>query len=526
MQTRMRHVATSLALVAVAMLGACGDSTPTDSNGGNGGSIDSLQVFDVVMRPQAIQRASSLAGSSENPVGAVYYLTAFFAGGAREAKFEWQVPDSLGTIKPSSDQLSLTAPAVVLLNHGHTPLGFYDIAVTGTSAGMSRTVRRRFAATEANWMKHRRTNVTDPEKPPENLISYPTFSPEGDEIYYIAWPNDLAVDIFSIRANTRLDGPQQLPRERVFQPPPGVDFAQASEAQELAPDFSPPALERNEVLFSSQMDLEHDNRGTGQVAPFNLWVVRRADLTEARARPLTFDSTEVVFPGPPPILRHYAFDYLMPRWDPSPTEPVQDARIAFLADLDDGFGLNIWVAELRDNQTSTVARSDTLVGYERVTDGGSITSFDWHPQGEYIYYTNVGDKGAVIKLHLGTQTDEIIRFAQDPAIETVNSISVYFDDTDGTTLLAFEGVSENQVHLFVYNENDGELTRLNRFAFPLSLRLFPRWHRDRREIVFVSDYSVAAWASGVDPLPEGDPNFGGHRRTAAPSVWTIRLESP
>jgi Tol biopolymer transport system component len=105
-------------------------------------------------------------------------------------------------------------------------------------------------------------------------------------------------------------------------------------------------------------------------------------------------------------------------------------------------------------------------------------------------------------------------------IEGINSISVF---DDGETLLAFEAKSENVVHLYVYNENDRQLTRINRFGFPASLRLFPRWHRDRREIAFVCDYSVAAWASGVDPLPGSSPNFDGHRRTATPSVWTIRL---
>ena len=521
---RLRHAVASLALCGLGFLGACGGESVVDPGNGNGGgpiNLGPLALFDIGLRPQAIQRASSLAGTTPNPVGAAYFLTAFFQGGKTDATFDWSVPAALGSLQPNTDQLSVNSATVTVVNDGRTPLGFYDVSVSGTSAGVTSAVGRRFAVVETNWMKHRRTGISDPNKPPEDLVSFPIYAPRSDgtdQIFYVSWPNDDAVNIFGIEADRPLDASAQQPRNQIFRPPSSLDPNAASQAKDLAPDLSPDALGRNEILFSSEMDVHAAQRATTvqPTTPFSLWVVRRHDaLNDFTARVLTYDSTFASTGG---LLKFYSFNFLTPRWDRSPTGPVQDARIGFRANMDPS-GLNVWLADLRDINMD--ARSDTLVNYRRLTDRGSVNSFDWHPNGQFIYYTSGLEKRSVIRIDVQSGAEEIINFTfQDSLIENVTSISVF---DDGVTLLAFEALSENRLHLYVYNESDQELTRLNRFAFPISHRLFPRWHPTRREIVFVSDYSIAAWIPGVDPTPVGNPTFAGQRRTTLPSVWTVRL---
>jgi hypothetical protein len=294
-----------------------------------------------------------------------------------------------------------------------------------------------------------------------------------------------------------------------------LNALQVATAADGATDLCPVALGRDEILFSSQMD-PHVGRRPGTVSPttpLSLWVVKRPDLlNDFVAKPLTFDSTFAGLGGRP---QYYSRDYVQVRWDPSPTAPAEVARIGFITDLD-GVGANVWLADLLDVDADT--RSDTLVNYRPLTDVGGVSSFDWHTSGQTVYFTADGElakvdvaSGTVTPLPL-TQHDELLA-----DIDFVTA----FDDGSGT-LLAFQGSAENRTHLFVYEEATDTLVRVSPFPFGVTQDLFPRWHPDRKELIFVSDYSVAAW-NQRDVPPVGNPDFAGWRRTQFPSVWTLRL---
>lgn len=536
MKIWMRLFRSVVPILVGASLASCGGDTPVDpGNGGNGGGpgdLGPLRLFQVAVRPQVFERASTLAGSTPNPVGVNYFLSVFFTGGATDRSVEWDVPTELGVMIPNTDQLDLSAATVTVKNDGRTPLGFYDITATGTSAGVTSSASGRFAVAEANWMKHERTAISDPEKPPDDLISYPTYAPRpdgGDDILYVAWPNDDAVNLMSIVADRRLDQAAVPPRTGLFRVPSSVTSnPNSGVAADLAPDASPVALGRDEIIFSSEMDIAWQERigsTNRNEIPLNLWIVRRPDQVNTFiARPITFDSS---FASVGTTRRHYAFDYTRPRWDRSPTGWPQDARIGFLGEKFDPAEpnnferkiVNLFTAVLRDLDGN--ATSDTLVEYRQITDVGSINSFDWHPNGQYLYYTTGVAQRSIFKVDVNSRAEEEFTFTSgDSLIERITNVSVF--DDKGSTLLAFEATSENFVHLYVYHEDDDKLVRVNRYPYSVAHTLFPRWHPVRREIVFVSDYGVAAW-SNFDPTPIGNPDFEGRRRTVWPSVWTIRL---
>ncbi|UCE02488.1 MAG: hypothetical protein JSW67_14795 [Candidatus Latescibacterota bacterium] len=546
MRISIRRAAQLVVLASLFLLNACSEETPVappengGGNGGGGGSQGPLNVFEIALRPQAVWRASSLAGDTPNPQLAQYYLSAFFEGGGTDARFEWQVDPQFGTLLPKTAQLETDAATVQIDNPGNTPLGFYEISVTGFSGADSSQLARTFAVVELNWQKHRRTRITNPNDPPEDLVLYPMFAPKpgpggGDEIFFTSFPNTAAVNIWSIQADQPLASASQEPKTTNFQWPTGplgiecfqvtpdsgacvtlrLNPLQVATAADGATDLSPPDLGRDEILFSSEMD-PHVGRRPGTVSPttpLSLWVVKRPDLlNDFVARPLTFDSTFAGLGGRP---QYYSFDFLQARWDPSPTAPSEVARIGFITDLD-GVSANVWLADLLDVDAD--ARSDTLVNYRSLTDVGSVTSFDWHPEGHTVYFTTAGElakvdvaSGAVTPLPL-TQHDELLA--------DIDFVTV-FDDGSGT-LLAFQGSAENRTHLFVYEETSDTLVRVSPFPFGVTRNLFPRWHPQRKELAFVSDYSVAAW-NQRDVPPVGNPDFAGWRRTQFPSVWTLRL---
>lgn len=531
--------------MSLVLLHACGEDTPTvppgGGNGGNGsnGDLGPLRVFEISLRPQSIWRASSLSGNIPNPQLSEYYLTAFFSGGRADARFLWAVDPAFGTLIPKTSELGLEAATVQLDNDGLTPLGFYEISVTGISQPDTSRRSQRFAVVETNWQKHVRTRITNPNDPPDDLVLYPVFAPKsggGDEIFFVSFPNAAAVNIWSIQADQMLAAAPQQPKRTNFRVPAPqdtlglecfrvtpdstacvrlwIDPSQAAEAEDQAPDLSPPGLGRNEILFSSKMD-PHITRRPGTVSPrtpFSLWVVRRPDvLNDFVARPLTFDSTFAGLGGRP---QYFSIDYLQPRWDPSEDAATEAARIGFIADLDDT-GANVWLADLLDRDMDS--RSDTLVNYRRLTETGNVTSFDWHPLGHTIYFTAAGNLASIPSS--GGDPIPISLVHHDSSLADLDYVSVY-DDGSGV-FLALQGSAENRTHLYVYEEAIDSLVRVSPFSFGVTRNLFPRWHPNRKELVYVSDYSVGLWINDVPPV--GNPDFAGWRRTQFPSVWTLRL---
>jgi hypothetical protein len=529
-------------LAALVLAAGCGeeDVTGTDGGGGNGNHNQGpLTVFDIALRPQAITRGSSLAGPIPNPSLGTYYLTAFYRGGTADAVFTWDPDPALGTVEPKTITLGTTDAPVQLHNDGLTPLGLYPIRVTGTSNGVSSSFQRQFAVVEHNWMKHERTTISNPNDPPASLVLDPVYAPRpdgGDDILFVVFPNAAAVDLWSIQADRPYLEAAQAPVTSLFLPPTcdtptpcdcttshcdapcpfgTIDAQRRPPPQEFGPDLSPAALGRDEILFASEMDVHFQLRACARnkdAVPFSLWVVKRPTfLNTFRARVLTIDVRYDSLGGS----YYRAWNYQQPRWDPSATAGPA-ARIAFISDR--GRARDIWLADLMDMNGD--GQSDSLMNFRELTHVGGVTSFDWHPNGQSLYFIKDGVDAIQ---HVGVDGSSManLTFARhDSLITGFASVSVFARES---TLLTFEASSENRVNLYLYDEAQDNLVRLNPFGFPVTQHLFPRWHPTRKEIVYVSDYSVARWVQG-DPSPVGSPSFLGQLRTQYPSVWTVRLE--
>lgn len=525
-------------LAGLALVGCGSDTVAPPSNGGDGGGpVESgpLGLFEVFLRPYVIQRGSSLAGTLPNPQQSNYALTVFYRGGQPGAQFDWAFDTALGEIIPKTLQLTENSASITIVNDGQTPLGFYDVTVQGRSGDETSSTQGRVAVVELNWMKHQRPTITNPSDPPLDLSLNPTFVPDpgGDLIYFIGSPSKQSVNLWSIRANQRLDQSPQEPRRDLFIAPTTlstacqgtVDPNQGSHAEEREPDLAPETNGRGEILFASQMDsqfAERQQARNNESFPYNIWVVKKPQaLNQYCAKQLTFDASFDSLGG----VYYRVWAHRQPRWDPS-AMPGQDVRIAFISNRGPGgdasvaHGTNLWLGDLRDNNSD--GTSDELVNLRRVTTEGGVISFDWTSDGQSIYFLRAG-KAFIYRLQVETQAVEPISLADiDSELEDLRFISVFRGDSN---LLTFQGASEGRVFLYVYDLASQSLVRVTPYSFQMGKNLFPRWHPTRREIVFVNDYTVARWVPR-DEHPITSPVVDSMLRTLYPSVWTIRLEEP
>jgi hypothetical protein len=414
---------------------------------------------------------------------------------------------------------------VTLLNGGNTPLGFYDITVTGTSGGKSSTMTRRMAAIENSWQKHVRVTYLNLLEPPPSLVRSPIFAPTatGDEILYVEAPNATGVNLRRITAFTSLGAGQAQAPRNVFRPPGTINGNQSLTAEDKLPDLSPLALGQDQLLFSSQMDPDfgprcpNPNNCTKKI-PLRIWTVRRpSGLNDFEARVMTRDST-FFFAGND---QFYAFDFLQPRWDPTATG--YPARIAYISDMVLGgqatSAKDVWLADLVDTDGDN--RPDDLINHEQLTTFGNVVDFDWHPNGQSLYVSGTPKSIRVVSVASGTVEREIAFALQDSLMQGPRSISV-FQRPGEHTLIAFQGTSENLTHLYVYDEEDDMLTRVTPFPFPLTATLFPSWHPSKKWLTYACDYSVLAWSTDTPPF--GNPDFEYQPRTAFPSAWVMKFE--
>ncbi|HZL84856.1 MAG TPA: hypothetical protein VFD07_05695 [Candidatus Krumholzibacteria bacterium] len=516
-------------------IAGCGsDPAAPPGNGGNGGGGGGgpIDVFDIFLRPYVIERGSSLADGLPSPQQAQYALTAFYNGGEVGATFSWGLDPRLGVILPKTIELATNSVTISLLNPGDTPIGFYDISVDASSGGLQSSMTKRFAVVELNWMKHERATITNPAEPPVDLELDPVFVPRptGEMIYFSGAPSRNSVSLWAIVPDRSFASPPEPAETALFRIPfcdlepcaiGQVNSEQARTADEREPDPSPATLGRDELLFASQMDPQYYDRLTTQVDdvfPFNLWVVKQQTGVPAVAKALTFDvkSTGAVE-------RYAVHQHRQPRWDPSSVAgPGQAARIAFISNRGPdpmvSYPARLWLADLLDSNSDGV--SDTLVNMNAITEE-AVSSFDWTPDGQFIYFLRGGSTVYRLNVANPTQVEEIDVGVYDPELGNLGFISVFRGDAN---LLAFQGTSENRVYLYVLDRSANSLVRITPYEFATGRNLFPRWHPTRREVVFVCDYTVARWLNGGDVYPLGNPGFAGQIRTLYPSVWTVRLQ--
>ena len=518
-----RFFACLILLGVVVLESGCGSDTPTSNTGTGGGGtpvLGDIDIFDIFLRPRSIQRAPKADGLP-NPHLSVHYLTAFFTGGVEKPVFTWQMNAALGELGAKSEGLGTDEASVTLLNGGSTPLGFYDITVSGTSGGKSSSITRRIAAVENTWQKHLRAEYDNPQDPPVSLVLFPIFAPgaASDEIIYIEAPSEIAVNMRRIEAFRSLNAAAQSPRT-VFVPPSSINGNQSLRAIELTPDLSPVAMGQADLLFSSQLDPDFSRRcptpNCNKPIPLRIWTVKRpAGIVENEAKVLTQDST-YMFVGQEFF---YAFDFFQPRWDPTATG--YPARIAYISDLAGDGAANIWLADLVD--TNGDSKPDDLINHRQLTTFGRVNDFDWHPNGQSLYVG--GDPKNILKVSVanGVVEESIGFLEQDSLLVNPTWINV-FQRAGEHTLIAFQGNSENLTHLYVYDEEDDMLTRVTPFPFPVNTTLFPSWHPTKKWLTYSSDYSVNAWSDQLDPLPLINQNFERQPRTAYPSVWVMKFE--
>jgi hypothetical protein len=510
-------------LVVLVLLGGCGSESPTSPGDGGGGSAKHLSVFEIYLRPRAIMRPPVVDGLP-NPQLTHYFLSAFFEGGVGEPRFDWSAVGSLGlgTIIPKAPGLRTDEAAVVVLSNEAPPLGFHDFTVTARDSlgGETSTLTQRFAVIENTWQKHDRATFPDPANPPANLVASPIFapSPSGDEIFYIAAPNAVSVNLRRINAFTSLNGPAQSPGT-AFVIPSDVNGSQALTAAEGSPAMSPIAMGQDDLLFCSEMDPDDNQRPDTSPPPFRLCLVQRpSGIIEQEAKVLTEDSTYVEAE----VEKWYAFDYRHPRWDPTATG--FPAHIAFLTDnvpLDSVRTLDVWTADLVD--TNGDNQGDALENFNQLTHLGNVTGFAWHPDGQSLYLT--GDSKVIRKVSAidGSSLGSLSFSDEDSLLASPAYVSL-FQRAGGPTLVAFQATSENRTHLYVYNEDEDMLTRVSPYPFPVGTQLHPSWHPEKMWLVYVCDYSVNAWSNALDPPPLINGNFEQQPRTRYPSVWVMKLE--
>ena len=515
----------SAGLLLLGLLG-CGDDSPTNpGNGGGGGTgpPPPFDVFEISLQPTSIVRPTPGA-QTPNPLVVEHALSVFASGGAVTGLFDWTVPASIGTVGPKTPQLTVRDYTVVLKlrDDGMLPLGMFTVRVRGESGTERDSLQAQFAVVENTWMKHKRQVagmfLPDLTRSPV-VYSPPGTLPENDLIYYCEAPSATTTTLRSIRAHAPLDGPEQDPEDVILLPdgPEGNNYSDASKTE---PDVAPQGLGRDELLFSSTMDLEFADRCPCDVnnrVPTNLWVVRRGAI-QFQPRPLTFDSTRV---GPGGGIVYYAYNYVTPRWDPSATG--SSARISFLTTRDNV--RNLWLADLVDlNGDQT---SDTLMHYRQLTTSG-VAFYDWHPDGTRIAVISGQGFGWV---NSTTGAFEAIALP-DSDVTGFDGVSV-FAPPGQHTLVAFQAARENLSNIYVFDEVDRTLMRVLPVPGSIDQPLQLRWHPRRKEIVYVGDYTVEAWAnssggpgSPPDLLNPLTPELFGQRRTRFPSVWALRLEAP
>lgn len=519
------------ATLALGLLAAgCGDEPvgpppcTVNCGGGGGGGGGPFVPTEVVLRPLSIQRPP--AGAPPAPELAQYNLSAFYRGGQETARFDWTVPPALGTVLPKAPGLTVRDATVILKvpDAGNLPLGVFAVSAAGTSGTETGTAHGRFAVVELAWMKHVRGGWIAPE--PEDPLQWPSFlltTTGEDSLVMVEAPSASATRLRRIPAYFPLSATNEPIPSGVVVFPDGPTPNNFEGAAQQAPDVAPAGLQRREILFASTMDSQYDQRCPNgapcdNAAPSNLWVVTQpSGITELRPRPLTFDSTFVRFGQT--RWRAYTFD--QPRWDPTATGA--DARIAFLSDLATG-GRNLWTAVLRDRNGD--ARSDTLVDYVRLTTGGNAGSYDWHPDGTRLCVAAAGRlqwvdaaSGAATPIAL---PDSGVISASHPAV---------FWRPGEHTLIAFQAQQENLGNLYLLDVEDNALVRLLPFSVPITHTMFPRWHRTKKWLVYVGDYTVMPWGNTTpgsgrvpDVLNALRPIFDGMPRTRFPSPWVLRLE--
>lgn len=504
---------------------ACGETPVDNGNGPPPPPPRPFDVFDIFLRPLAIERPTPGA-AVPSPLLAFHNLTAFYRGGTGGATFDWSVPGALGTIEPKTPGLTRTDAAVILRLRDDQPLalGFYDFRVTGHSGTEADSARIRFAVIQNTWMKHRRT-VSDIE--PDDLVLSPAIltSPgravTQDTILYVAAPSPTTTTLRAIPAYRDLNAIEVAPTD-VIRPPTSTELNNYDTAPKFSPSPAPIGLGRREILFSSPMDVRFRERcprpTCSATIPSNLWVVRTpANQVTYEPKPVTHDSVTGTF-GNDPVFA--AYNYTNPRWDPRATNP--NARISYISDR---LGArDLWLADLVDLNADM--RSDSLMNPRRVTHGG-IASYDWHPDGSRIC---VARSRTLSWLDPNTGSETPIALG-DSLLTRLTGVSVFWRSGEHT-LIAFQAASENLVNLYIFDEQDRTLTRVLPFSFGVNHNLFPRWHPYRKQIYYVSDYTVEAWANstGLDSAPDRlDPNspvLFGQRRSYFPSVWAVRLEEP
>jgi hypothetical protein len=209
----------------------------------------------------------------------------------------------------------------------------------------------------------------------------------------------------------------------------------------------------------------------------------------------------------------YAFDYIHPRWDPSATTPA--ARIAFISNHDGAF--DVWTATIED--TDGDGGSDALYNFRRLTQGGNVSGFNWHPDGTRLIVSRTSrlewvDAASGAATPIAIPQSGLGRFL---------SPSVYVSGTQTTPLIAFQATSETQANIYVLDEAAGKVVRILPYPAPSTHDLFPRWHPTRKAIVYISDYSVAPWTAN-DTQSLTTPTLAGMTRTKFPSAWIVALE--
>ena len=518
--------AIAFGLVAASLLG-CGKDTPT-GNGGGGGPVDlgPFRMFEVSLQPNVVERPRAGA-TTPNPLVVQHALSVFSRGGSVVGVFDWTVPAAVGRVVPKTAQLSVrdNTVALHLRDDGMLPLGFFDVRVRGQSGSERDSAAARFAVVQNSWMKHKRqvSAMFTPELTRTPVVySPPGTPPDQDVVYYTEAPSATTTKLRRIRAYTRLNGPEQEPGDVILLPsvPPANNF---TEAAKTSPDVAPFGLGRSELLFASTMDINYGVRcpggecPSGVRPPSNLWVVQHGTIVFT-PRVLTFDSTRVV-PGGQRVF--YAFNYTSPRWDPAATGST--ARIAFLSNRSGS--QELWLGDLVDRDGN--GSSDELVEHRRLTSTG-ISRFDWHPDGTRLCVVSANGLGWVDASSGAFAPIEL----PDSSLTRFGGVSVYAAPGEHT-LVAVQAARENLSNLYVYDEVDRTLTRLLPTPFGIEQPMHPRWHPRRKEIFYVSDYTVEAWSnsSGGSGSPPDLYNpttefLYGQRRTRFPSVWSVRLQEP
>ena len=535
-RTRRRATLAMAVAGALALLGlvaGCGEDTvapPPDDGGGPGPSTGPFTMLQVYLRPLAVTRPP-LAGGRPTPSLAEYALSAFYTGGTELATFTWTVPATIGTVQPKTVYLNRADATVVIRGDGQPPLGFFDITAAGQSGSESGSLTQRFAVVENRWMKHRR-NVYG-GTPPEDLAQYPTFltapgrAATADTILYV-YDNEQLRKIYAFPAFANLNGTEPITNTILTPPTYPNAPPQSQSAPQTQPDAAPAGLGRREILFSSRIDPQYLYRcprdPCENTPPLRLWVVRMpAGFNQFEPRVLTSDTTYVTSTEQ---VRWIAYNYQMPKWDPKATGTA--ARIAFLSDQTDDPSvhgpLNLWYGDLVDLNGDS--RSDSLMNLRQLTFGAAISTFDWHPDGTRLCISDNAGLAWVDAVS-GARTRIVL---PDESLTRPGLPAVFWRPGE-PTLVAFQAQAENLRNLYVLDEQDGTLTQVLPAPIPVNHSLFPRWHPTRKALVYVSDFTVRAWAnssgSGSSAPDRVDPTLDPYysvSRTLYPSPWVLSFE--